>query len=143
MTPKDFSTKLTAALDHQGWSQSDLARAAGLRRDAISTYCRGAAMPLKGSLDKIAKAFGVSAAEMLDGAVSSPTLVVAPALAPAPAPAPTPTPPSPARPTLSALPASAVELKQDANGELRLRLDLTVTLEQAMDILTVLSATRS
>jgi transcriptional regulator with XRE-family HTH domain len=129
-----FAAKLNAALDERGWSQSELARRAGLRRDAVSTYCRAAAMPSKVFLDKIAKALGGSAAELLDGSLP-PGSVVPPAVAPRSKPAAAPKP----KPAVVRSSPAGIELRQEAAGELRLCIDRVVTVEQAMKILTILS----
>ena len=128
-----FAARLNAALDERGWSQSELARRAGIRRDAVSTYCRAAAMPSKVLLDKIAKALGGSAAELLDG--SLPPAVVPPAVAPRSKPAAAPKP----KPAVVRSSPAGIELRQEAAGELRLCIDRVVTVEQAMQILTILS----
>jgi len=122
-----FAAKLNAALDERGWSQSELARRAGIRRDAVSTYCRAAAIPSKVFLDKIAKALGGSAAELLDGSLP-PGAVIPPQAQPRKKPVAVRTSPA------------GIELTQDAGGDLRLRVDLVVTLEQAMKILALLKA---
>ena len=123
-----FAAKLNAALDERGWSQSELARRAGLRRDAVSTYCKAAAMPSKVFLDKIAKALGGSAAELLDGSLPPGAVI------------PPPWPGRPKQEPKQKQKPVGIELHQDASGDLRLRLDLVVTLEQAMKILALLKA---
>lgn len=55
----------------KGWHQSELARRAGLPRDAVSTYVRGVAMPTPVSLEKLAKALGQTAEELLPNIVES------------------------------------------------------------------------
>lgn len=49
----------------KGWNQSELARRAELRRDAVSTYIRGAVYPTPTSLHKLAKALGVDPEALL------------------------------------------------------------------------------
>ncbi len=44
-----------------GWNQSELARRAGLRPAAISTYCRGKDVPSPESMTKLARVLGWTA----------------------------------------------------------------------------------
>jgi transcriptional regulator with XRE-family HTH domain len=113
-THKEFAAKLNAALADKGWSQSELARRAGLRRDAISTYCRGTAVPSSESLEKLARALDWSASP-------SPLTITS----------------KNAKPRSHRI--AGFDLQQDTNG-FRLRLDVVTTLEQAMEILALLKS---
>lgn len=55
----EFAKRLINLLRDRNMNQSDLARAAGLTRDAVSTYVRARSMPEPINLAKIAKALGV------------------------------------------------------------------------------------
>jgi len=121
--PQKFAAKLHAALVERGWSQSELARRAGLRRDVISTCCRAASLPSRSSLLKIAKALGGSPAELLDGSLPSLEL---PTASPDP------------KPKLAPRPPGGGEIHAE-DGGIRLRIDQRVSVEQAMSILSILS----
>lgn len=54
-----FTKKLIDLMRDNNLNQADLARKAGLTRDAISTYCRARSMPEPANLAKLAKALGV------------------------------------------------------------------------------------
>jgi len=56
---QEFGNRLYSVMLEKQMSQSDLARAAGLGRDSISTYVRGRSVPTPSSLIKLAKALGV------------------------------------------------------------------------------------
>ncbi len=62
---EEFANRLDKAMLARGWRQSDLARAAGLNREAISSYVRGRNWPTDVSLQKLAKALGVAPEELL------------------------------------------------------------------------------
>lgn len=49
----------------KGWTQSELARRAGLPRDSVSVYVRGKSLPTPQSLHRLASALGVKAQELL------------------------------------------------------------------------------
>jgi transcriptional regulator with XRE-family HTH domain len=59
MTKEEFARRLYGLMIEKGWRQADLARAAGLPRNAISVYLRGASLPNPDSLKKLAKALDV------------------------------------------------------------------------------------
>ncbi len=61
---EDLARKLRLALHAHDWNQSDLARAAGLPRELISTYCRGASYPTARSLRRIAEALKMKPEEL-------------------------------------------------------------------------------
>jgi transcriptional regulator with XRE-family HTH domain len=51
----------------RGWSQTDLAKRAELNKDSMSEIWRGKSMPRMATLERLAKAFGMTPAELLDG----------------------------------------------------------------------------
>ena len=53
---EDLARKLRLALHAREWNQSDLARAANLPRELISTYVRGTSFPTSRSLRRLADA---------------------------------------------------------------------------------------
>jgi transcriptional regulator with XRE-family HTH domain len=65
ITKAEFGRRVHQYILKKGWTQSELARRSGLPRDSISTYVRGAVFPSELSLDKLAKALGVKAEELL------------------------------------------------------------------------------
>lgn len=70
ITKIDFGRRLQARMLDLGWNQSDLARAAGLGRDAISTYVRGRSFPEPKSLKALADALRVEPQELLPNEVA-------------------------------------------------------------------------
>lgn len=65
LTKQEFGRRLYKLMMSRGWNQSELARRAGLNRDAISTYVRGSSMPTPQSLNALAKAFGITPDDLL------------------------------------------------------------------------------
>ncbi|GAV35464.1 helix-turn-helix protein [Roseomonas sp. TAS13] len=63
----EFGRRLQAAMLARGWSQSELARRAGIGRDSISVYIRARSMPGPGHLNALAKALGTTAEELMPG----------------------------------------------------------------------------
>lgn len=59
MTKDEFARRLYGLMVEKGWRQADLARHAGLPRNAISVYLRAASLPNPDSLKALAKALGV------------------------------------------------------------------------------------
>lgn len=55
----EFAKKLINLMRDKDLNQSDLARKAGLTRDAVSTYVRARSMPEPANLAKLANALGV------------------------------------------------------------------------------------
>ena len=55
----EFARRLYKLMMEKGWRQADLARHAGLPRNAISVYLRGASLPNPDSLKSLAKAFAM------------------------------------------------------------------------------------
>ena len=71
LTRQEFGRKLYNEILKRNWSQSDLARKAGLPRDSISTYVRGKVLPTPLSLQKLADALGMEPHEVLPNAVEN------------------------------------------------------------------------
>jgi transcriptional regulator with XRE-family HTH domain len=65
MTKDEFGTHLYRLMVAKGWRQSDLARAAGLPRNNISTYIRGRSYPARETLHKLAEALAIPIDELL------------------------------------------------------------------------------
>lgn len=65
LSKQEFSKRLRQMLVERQWSQSDLARKAGVTRDAVSTYCRADSFPGEKNLAKIARALNVSPDQLL------------------------------------------------------------------------------
>lgn len=65
LTKQEFGRRVHTLMNGRGWSQSELARAADLPRDSISTYINGKSFPQGKSLLKLAGAFGVPPLELL------------------------------------------------------------------------------
>lgn len=59
LTKQEFARRLSAEILARGWTQADLAHAAGIGRDAVSTYVRGRSLPTPLSLKKMADALGI------------------------------------------------------------------------------------
>ena len=56
---QEFGRRLYGLMMEKPWTQSDLARAAGLGRDSISQYVRGKSVPTPQNLQKLAKALDI------------------------------------------------------------------------------------
>lgn len=69
LSKQEFGGRLSNFIVAKKWNQSDLARAAGLPRDSISTYVRGKVLPTPKSLRAMADALGVSPIDLLPNAV--------------------------------------------------------------------------
>jgi transcriptional regulator with XRE-family HTH domain len=65
---REFSKRLKARLAELGINQSDLARASGMSKDAISTYLRERSIPTRENLKKIGDALQVDPAQLLPSA---------------------------------------------------------------------------
>ncbi len=61
----EFARRLYKLMIDKGWRQSDLARHAGLARNAISVYLRGASLPGPENVKALAKALGMDPALLL------------------------------------------------------------------------------
>jgi transcriptional regulator with XRE-family HTH domain len=66
----EFGRRLSKHIIDRGWNQSDLARAAGLGRDAISTYVRGRSFPEPRSLKALADALRVEPTALLPNEIA-------------------------------------------------------------------------
>lgn len=71
LTKQEFGRRLYTLMIGRGWNQSELARQADLPRDSISTYVRGRTLPTPKSLQALAKALGMTPADLLPNAVES------------------------------------------------------------------------
>ena len=80
LTKDEFGRRLAALMTERGWNQSELARAAGLGRDSISTYVRGQVFPEPKNLRKLADALGTSPHDLLPNATMSAMEAETPAL---------------------------------------------------------------
>lgn len=69
LTKQEFGRRLTALMREKNWNQSDLARAARIGRDAVSTYVRGRSFPEPKSLKKLADAFQLEPQQLLPNSV--------------------------------------------------------------------------
>lgn len=69
LTKQEFGRRLQALLRDRSWNQSDLARAADIGRDAISTYVRGRSFPEPKTLQKIAVALNTTPQQLLPNTV--------------------------------------------------------------------------
>lgn len=65
ISKQDFGQRVRRLMYSKGWNQSELARRANLRRDAISTYIRGIAFPSPKSLHTLATALDVKPEDLL------------------------------------------------------------------------------
>jgi len=65
LTRQEFGKRLYTAMLGKGWTQSDLAREAGILRDSVSNYIRALALPTPQNLKKLAKALKMSEADLL------------------------------------------------------------------------------
>ena len=63
ITP-EIGRRISEKMQAKNWNQSDLARAAGLGRDSISTYVRGMVKPSPENLKQIANALGCNPEEL-------------------------------------------------------------------------------
>jgi transcriptional regulator with XRE-family HTH domain len=104
----DFGARIKDLLRERNWNQSDLARATGLGRDSISTYINGTTRPTPKNLGKIAQALGVEARDLL---------------------------PSHAKAEVN---ETILEMSQLPDGMVRLRVLKSVTLDQAVEIFSIL-----
>jgi transcriptional regulator with XRE-family HTH domain len=65
LTKQEFADRLYQLMRDKGWHQSDLARAAKLPRNSVSTYIRGVSLPSPKSLQSLAEALDVTEEELL------------------------------------------------------------------------------
>lgn len=69
LTRQEFGRRLQQLMLAKNWNQSDLARAADLGRDSISTYVNGKTFPTPVALKKLADALGMEPSELLPNAM--------------------------------------------------------------------------
>jgi len=62
---EEFAKRLYERMAGKGWTQSQLARYAGLNRDAVSTYVRARSLPSPESLAKMARVLDCKPEELL------------------------------------------------------------------------------
>lgn len=62
---EEFAKRLYQRMQEKGWTQSQLARYAGINRDAVSTYIRARSLPSPESLGKLAKCLGCKPEELM------------------------------------------------------------------------------
>lgn len=108
----DFGRRLQALILEKNWNQAELARAAGLGRDSISTYIRGQVFPDPKNLKKLADALGMTPQQLYPQAMSTAMDVEIPTL----------------------------EIRQSITepNKVHLRINRTVTLEQAAQIFDII-----
>lgn len=109
----EFGQRLQSMLLERNWNQSDLARAAGLGRDSVSTYVRGSVFPDPKNLKRIADALGVSPQQLFPSGMITKMDADVPAL----------------------------EIRQSASepNKVHIRINRTVTIEQAAQIFSILN----
>jgi transcriptional regulator with XRE-family HTH domain len=71
LTKQEFAKRLHKLLTDRRWNQSDLSRAAGIGRDAVSTYIRGRSFPEGKNLEAIAKALQMRPEDLLPNTLES------------------------------------------------------------------------
>jgi len=71
LTKQEFGRRLYVLMMKRGWRQSDLARAADMPRDSVSTYIRGKVLPTPQNLQKLAEALGVQPSDLLPNHIES------------------------------------------------------------------------
>lgn len=64
-TKAEFAKRLYQKMLEKGWTQSQLARYAGINRDAVSTYIRARSLPSPISLTKMAKVLSCAPEDLL------------------------------------------------------------------------------
>jgi transcriptional regulator with XRE-family HTH domain len=60
----EIGKKIQEKIEQKNWNQSDLARAASMGRDSISTYIRGLVMPEPKNLKRLADALECGVSEL-------------------------------------------------------------------------------
>lgn len=68
---QSFGRRLYHLMLERGWHQSELARRAGIPRDAVSIYVRGKSFPTPKNLAALALAFGMKETDLLPNHVES------------------------------------------------------------------------
>jgi transcriptional regulator with XRE-family HTH domain len=109
----EFGRRIQTLLHERNWNQAELARAAALGRDSISTYIKGTVFPDPKNLKKIADAFGLTPQALM------------PAGVPTSAPADLP----------------MLEIRQSASDpdKVHIRINRLVTFEQATKIFSIIN----
>lgn len=109
----EFGRRVQSLMLERNWNQAELARAAGLGRDSISTYIRGKVFPDPKNLKRIADAFGMTPQQMMPSDMTSAIDAEVPAL----------------------------EMRQSAADptKVHIRINRTVTVEQASKIFSILN----
>ncbi len=64
LSKQEFGKRLYALMLEKGMNQSDLARAAKMGRDSISTYVRGRSVPTPQNLERLCEALSVASEEL-------------------------------------------------------------------------------
>lgn len=110
---QEFGRRLQSLILERNWNQADLARAAGLGRDSISTYIRGRVFPDPKNLKKIADALGMTPQQIMPSDMTAVIDAEVPAL----------------------------EIRQSAADptKVHIRINRTVTVEQAAQIFAILN----
>ena len=116
LTKQEFGRRLHALLVHKGWNQSELARRAGIGRDAVSTYVRGRSFPEPHTLKALARALDTEPGALLPNAVAD---------------------------GIVREPNPALEIRQASGhvGHCWVRLNRLVTTDQAMRLMQILAET--
>lgn len=65
LTRKQFADRLYQLMDDRNWTQSELARQAGIERDSVSRYVHRKNLPDQVNLNKMAEAFKMSPEDLL------------------------------------------------------------------------------
>ncbi len=73
LNKQEFARRLSAAILDRAWTQADLARAADISRDSVSTYVRGRSLPTPLNLKKIADALGLEPHVLMPNAIENAT----------------------------------------------------------------------
>lgn len=126
-----LGAKIAGMILALGWNQSDLARAAGLRRDAISTYCKGKVWPNPQSFNAVARALGITPLELRPTASEIEEVVARPANEPTASRVPLPPRNHAARP--------AANVSQVRPGIWRVSVDQEMPADHAMRIFAILN----
>lgn len=110
---KIFSQKLRAAIKEKGWKPSELAQRSGLNRDCISRYMNEKSLPTDTNLSKVADALGKAPNELIPSAAV----------------------------VIAQVEDKDVDLmvREVGNNKWYLKVGKTLTKEQAMRIMTILS----
>lgn len=110
---EEFGRRLQSLLIERNWNQAELARAAGLGRDSVSTYIRGTVFPDTKNLKKLADALGMTPQQLMPADMAQHIQAEVPAL----------------------------EIRQSASdpNKVFIRINRTVTIEQAAQIFSILN----